>query len=76
MCHFEGFPRNLSLLGVSYMKLHHDSLHKPKDQKGWCAISMTLNFIEQRIVHQTAQRDLGRFRVRFAGIRVGFGEIL
>ena len=23
MCHFEGFPRNLSLVGVSYMKLHH-----------------------------------------------------
>jgi hypothetical protein len=23
MCHFEGFPRNLSLVGPSCMKLHH-----------------------------------------------------
>ncbi len=27
MCHFEGFPRNLSLIGVSNMKLHHHQSH-------------------------------------------------
>jgi len=26
MCHFEGFPRNLSLVRVSHAKLHHHSI--------------------------------------------------
>jgi len=32
MCHFEGLPRNLSLVGVSGMKLHHHSKNSWLDE--------------------------------------------